>query len=527
MYSTHISKKKRTVSLLTAVLMVLTMSAASLPQEAWATVGETFTVGEIEYKVTAESPDSPTVEVSGKQDTNISGDVAIPDTVDYSGTTYTVSSIGNNAFNGCSGLSSVTIGNGVSSIGMNAFLNCTSLTSVIIPDNVKSIGGEAFSGCSGLSSVTIGNGVKSIGNNAFNGCSRLAAIDVAPGNTAYTTVDGVLFNNTKTNLVCYPAGKSAASYEIPGSVTSIGMNAFSSCYGLTSVTIPDSVSSIGMNAFVGCYGLTSVTIPDSVSSIGDSAFVGCSSLLSVIIPDGVNSIEDGTFSGCSSLTSVIIPDSVSSIGDGAFNTCSGLKSVTIPDSVSSIGRNAFLNCTSLTSVIIPGSVNSIGMNAFSGCSSLTSVFVLFDSDPKDGTINSAITGAITGGNPKFYRSKRQFGSTDDVTLSLVQGSTCDLVKEMDITDTVYEGTSGGSPATGITLPFTLSGNTSAGTTIDAAGVLHTASDETGALTIDAGGRKAAVTVKPAYVPPAVYYDLTAEDLAFPDLQYGDSPSPCR
>ncbi len=232
------------------------------------------------------------------------GNIIIPESTTYNGTTYSVTSIGKYAFRDCSGLTSVTIPNSVTSIGGYAFYGCSGLTSVTIPNSVTSIGEFAFSDCSGLTSVTIPNSVTSIDRYAFSGCSGLTSV------------------------------------TIPNSVTSIGDGAFADCSGLTSVTIPNSVTSIGYDAFSGCSGLTSVTIPNSVTSIGSSAFSGCSGLTSVTIPNSVTSIGYRAFRDCSGLTSVTIPNSVTSIGDYAFCGCSGLHSLTIGSGVLSIGNYA-------------------------------------------------------------------------------------------------------------------------------------------------------------------------------------------
>ncbi len=229
----------------------------------------------------------------------------IPASVTYSGTAYSVTSIGRSAFWGCSSLTSVTIPNSVTSIGESAFRGCSSMTSVTIPNSVTSIGAYTFYECSGLASVTIGNSVISIGNNAFEGCSSL-----------------------------------------------------------TSVTIPNSVTSIGELAFQYCSSLTSVTIPNSVTNIGKGVFSGCSSLTSIEIPNSVTNIGEGAFYYCSGLTSVTIPNSVTSIGEEAFYYCSGLTSVTIPNSVTSIGNRAFYYCSSLTSVTLGTSVKVIEEEAF-------------------------------------------------------------------------------------------------------------------------------------------------------------------
>lgn len=196
------------------------------------------------------------------------GNVVIPKSVTYNEKTYSVTSIGSQAFEGCTGLTSVTIPNSVTSIGNWAFYGCKGLTSVTIPNGVTSIGGAAFWDCSGLTSITI-----------------------------------------------------------PNSVTSIGGSAFAGCKMLTAITIPNSVTSIGGSAFSDCSGLTSITIPNSVTSIGDCAFMGCSGLTSVTIPNSVTSIESRTFYECSGLTSVIIPNSVTNIGGQAFNNNDNLKFV--------------------------------------------------------------------------------------------------------------------------------------------------------------------------------------------------------
>ena len=194
---------------------------------------------------------------------------------------------------------SVTIPSGVTTIGDNAFQYCSSLTSVNIPDSVTSISNYAFQYCSSLTSINIPASVTSIGGSAFYGCSSLASIN------------------------------------IPASVTSIGGSAFSSCSSLTSITIPDSVTSIGASVFSGCRSLTSVTIPEGVTSIGFQAFNNCSSLTSVTIPEGVTSIGFGAFQNCSSLTSVTIPEGVTSIGGYVFTNCTSLTSVTFEGTIAS------------------------------------------------------------------------------------------------------------------------------------------------------------------------------------------------
>lgn len=302
-------------------------------------------------------------------DTQYTGKVTIPTTIMYNDVTYSVTSIGEYAFERCSNLKSITIGSSVTSIGDRAFFDCYGLTSIEIPNGVLSIGGSAFLGCSGLTIVTIGNSVTSIGDNAFSGCKDLTSVTI--GNS-------VIEIGTSVFSGC----SSLTSITIPNSVTSIGGSAFSGCSGLTSITIPNSVTSIGGSAFSSCSSLSSVTMGNSVTSIGGWTFYGCSSLTSVTISNSVTSIEDRVFYGCSNLTSVTIPNSVTSIGYEAFRGCSSLTSVTVPNSVISIGGGVFYGCSGLTSVTIGSCVNTIHSSAFQNCAKLNDVYCYAENVPE-------------------------------------------------------------------------------------------------------------------------------------------------
>ena len=286
-----------------------------------------------------------------------------------------ITSIGNCAFSGCSGLTSINIPSSVTSIGNYAFLGCSGLISINIPSSVASIGDSAFSGCSSLTSISIPAGVTSIRSTLFFGNEKLIEINVDATNPKYISEDGILYNKDKTVLIKYPASKIAGNYTIPNSVTSIGNMAFYGCSNITSISIPSSVTNIGDLAFSRCSILASINIPNSVTSIGSCTFCGCSSLTSVIISDGVTSISDNAFADCSSLISISIPNSVTSIDDGAFCGCSSLTSISIPSSVTSIGNYAFFGCSGLTSINIPSSVTNIGDEAFNRCSSLISISI--------------------------------------------------------------------------------------------------------------------------------------------------------
>ena len=203
-----------------------------------------------------------------------------------------------------SAMTSAVIGDCVTTIGDEAFKGCTSLSSITIPNSVTSIGSDAFKGCSALTNVTIPSGITSIEGGAFAGCSSLSSI------------------------------------TIPNSVTSIGYDAFSGCTSLSSITIPNSVTSIGSDAFKGCTSLSSIAIPNSVTGIDFETFAGCTSLSSITM-NNVTWIDDVAFAGCTSLSSITIPSMVTHIGYGAFGGCSHLEEVLIQYRVTEIGHQAF------------------------------------------------------------------------------------------------------------------------------------------------------------------------------------------
>jgi hypothetical protein len=251
----------------------------------------------------------------------------------------TVTNIGNYAFADCSGLTSFTIPNGLSSIGDGMF-QFTGLTNVTIPGNVTSIGRAAFYYCYHLTSVTISNGVAAIGDQAFwectsltnitipqsvtsigfevfDSCSSLTTITVDSLNSNYSSMDGILFDKSRSTLIECPPGKSG-SYTIPNGVTRIADNAFEYCLGLTDVIVPNSVTDLGDFVFQQCHNLTRITILGSVASIGYEDFFACFNLTTVILPSTLTSIEPYAFDACSSLTTIVVPAGVTNIGDGAF-----------------------------------------------------------------------------------------------------------------------------------------------------------------------------------------------------------------
>ncbi len=341
--------------------------AALLAGQAWA---QEFTVGNLKYTVT----DATKNEVSvGKisDENNPTGSIEIPATVQNGGVSYSVTSIGEDAFLRCSGLTSVTIPNSVIIINAWAFGYCDSLVTLTLPNSVTTIRYNAFSDCKNLT-ITVPNSVSTIESMAFSevhnliysgpvkegrpwGAQFINAL-FAENGFVYDINDNTILNGycgEETNLI------------IPNTITAIADRAFCDNHKLVSVTIPNSVTSIGNQAFSMCVFLKSINIPASVKSIGSEAFRS-TEIKSVTIPEGVEAIGDYTFYSCYFLDTVTIPNTVKSIGNYAFTDCYGLKSVTIPNSVTSIGNYAFSSCDSIQTITIPSSVTSIGAQAFSG-----------------------------------------------------------------------------------------------------------------------------------------------------------------
>ncbi|MBR7139959.1 MAG: leucine-rich repeat protein [Lentisphaeria bacterium] len=206
--------------------------------------------------------------------------------------------------------------------------NDKSITEAVIPSCVTTIGNEAFDGCTSLSRITLPDGLTTIGNWAFHGCTSLSRITLPDGLTTigYEAFDGCT---------------SLSRITLPDGLTTIGYWAFYGCTSLSSITLPDGLTTIENWAFYGCTSLSSIKLPAGVTTIGNSTFRGCTSLSRITLPDGLTTIEEYAFSQCTSLSSINLPDGLTTIGEGAFGGCSRLSSVIIPASVKSVDEDAF------------------------------------------------------------------------------------------------------------------------------------------------------------------------------------------
>lgn len=308
-----------------------------------------------------------------------------------------VTSIRRSAFTGCNELSSVKLPTNLKTLDSATFYGCKSLSSINLPDSLQTISTQAFSGCP-INSISIPSKVSSIGSTAFERCTQLKSINVSESNPYFSDKNGVLFNEDITELICYPAGKEEASYEIPDTVKKIGQSAFDSAQALINISAPRGIEFIGADAFSGTgfyndaaswdngflYLNTYLIEAKNVASeckvyskttlIASNAFES-SSVTSVEMPDCVEHINTYAFYKCSKLKSINISDNLKSIGNYAFYYCTNLERVEIPSGVTTINNRVFSNCTALKEVVIHGMITEIGEYSFGGTTNLKKIII--------------------------------------------------------------------------------------------------------------------------------------------------------
>jgi len=403
----------------------------------------TFKVGVVSYTTTGDA----TCEVSDVDSKDASGtavtEVSIPQTVENEGATYTVTALGEYAFN-YSDVSSVTLPETIETVGRCAFNSCKNLTQIALPAGLKTIGDYAFSGA-GLTSIDIPASVEEIGGSAFFTNYSLADIT---GMQGLKKIGGSAFYKCPITEITLPEAvdsipKSLFLYcdklqtvNLSSSTYYIGEGAFNGCTSLASMTIPSSVKHIGDEAFLGCSALTSFTLPASTAELGTGVLAksgvttlavedGCTNfelyngaiysadkrllyavpmkgMTSHSVQSGCVGINGGAFWG-SEVQQVTLPDGLAAIDDYAFCQSSlaqinfpsslvymgvqaladtKLTEVTLPENMTTVYEALLAGCTELTTVTIPSAVKIIAMRAFWNCTKLKTINALGSTAPE-------------------------------------------------------------------------------------------------------------------------------------------------
>ncbi len=298
-----------------------------------------------------------------------------------------VTSIGNDAFEFCQNLTSVTIPDSVTSIEDYAFSEC-GLSTIFVPESVTYIGNGVFSFCNSLESVTMPNCIEDTYAEAFSSDKKMETLILTGGSRGIKANDFINMDNFKSitlNNNCPYIEESAfsgctglSSITIPESVKTVGNSAFSGCTGINSITLPSTVETIGEGVFSGCTSLTSVTMPNNISGTYADFFTDCTSLNEIILNGGKEEIAQKAFYEMSGLTNIVINDNCKAIGDYAFGYCKGITSVDLPEGLLTIGERSFQQCTGLKTIVFPKSVTKASRFAFEYCTSLESATILSD-----------------------------------------------------------------------------------------------------------------------------------------------------
>lgn len=364
--------------------------------------------------------------LAGITGNSYTGDVNIPASVTIDGKEYKVVEIGCYAFDGRTGITSVTLPATILVINNYAFRKSSlptvtlpqglrmlkegcfeyaPLTTVTIPPRIQRVENLAFAYCDKMTEVTLGDSVNYLGNSAFGFSPKLKKIN--GGDKVTLIMESVFLNDTSLTTAAFPNvvtikgaafRNTAVRFTFPRSLKSIDLQGFMECRGLTEVVLPDTMDLVGATAFASCPNLTKITLPkvakcnlvnagilqnnpkltevvlpQNITVLPMSLLAGCTSLTTFTVPSYIKELKGSTFNNCTALKSVKLPEGLTTIGGGTFSGCSALTDVNLPESLTSLGGTIFLNCKALRHVKLPSKLTTLGAGTFNNCTALDSV----------------------------------------------------------------------------------------------------------------------------------------------------------
>lgn len=322
---------KKSIATVLMVLAFLFILAGVTPKSS-ATPDLEFTQGGISYRVVSGTD----VEVA-KLISPTWGTIDVPAKVINSGTEYNVVRIGDGAFSGKGGVEAVNLPDSITSIGNQAFLGCSSIKSLNMT-NVITIGNEAFFQCYSLQTLSLPV-AETIGSKAFYKCG-LMSVSLPK---VKTIGDQAFYQMSALTELSLPSAET------------IGNEAFYNCEFVKASLA--SIKTIGEKAFYNCNRLTDLYLGEGLLTIGKNAFGYCSDLKALTIPKSVTTIGSGAFSYCTTLKGkIVLGDKLTSIGDSAFLQCNALEEIVLPKGIDVLPKNIFDACTSLKKITIMASV---------------------------------------------------------------------------------------------------------------------------------------------------------------------------
>ncbi len=265
-------------------------------------------------------------------------------------------------------------GKPVDKIAITAFKDNVSLKKVVIPDSVTSIGAEAFGGCTSLEYINIPSTVKDFDfSDIKNYPLKVLSVGIdLPEDFTSPTLEAI-FINEGVITVSLKNSSNLRYASLPTTLKFIPDEAFKGCSSLTKISIPTGVEKIGKNAFQNCSSLLSVKFSEGLREIGEWAFDECSSLRALSFPSTLTKIKPYAFRMCKSVQTISFAEGLKTVDEAAFFFCESVREIKLPDTLEAIGASSFEKCSAMTKITFGKNLKTIGNASFARCFALSEI----------------------------------------------------------------------------------------------------------------------------------------------------------